>query len=158
MSIASELGDLKKNSTATAEELRQFMGEMQGKNPQEVMGLVASSGLASSILVSTAGCVVLMFMLTVIPYFWEDVFGASSDSTATAVATPTKSEPAAPAEQTQPSENAPANVVENTSNGETPSTSDVEKAAAAMGIDETKTAKPNENPLDKVDSLLEGID
>jgi len=40
-----------------------------------------------------------------------------------------------------------------------PEQADLEKATDAMGIGETKTADPDENPLEnKLDSLLDGVD
>ena len=64
--IAKDLRRLKTDGSASAEELRQFISQLRGRSPQEVMGVVAQSDLFRSILLAAAGCAVLLVALTVI--------------------------------------------------------------------------------------------
>ena len=161
MSISNEMKDLKTNSTATANELREFIGQFDGRSPQEVMGIVANSGLASSIFVSTIGCAVLMLGLTAGPYFYNQAFAdQNEEAPTTAKSEQQPKEPKNNATETAPAAATPAETANSTTAESNSATPDLQRAATAMGIDETKTAKPNENPLDNknLDSLLDGID
>jgi hypothetical protein len=62
------------NSAATMEELRDFLGQMKGRNPQEVLGLVAESGLAKGVLTAAAWTVVLIAIFTVGPYTYSQIW------------------------------------------------------------------------------------
>jgi len=65
--VASDLGRLHENSAATAAELRDFLGQLHDRSPQEVMGVVAQSNLFRSIFVAAGGCLALLLLLTIIP-------------------------------------------------------------------------------------------
>ena len=67
-SISRDLKNVKRNSSATVDELRAFMHEMRGKTPREMLGAVAQSSLILSTLVSTGIILVLLVILTVAPY------------------------------------------------------------------------------------------
>lgn len=66
--VYRDLDRLQTDGNASIGELREFMGRMQGKSPQEMLGVVAQSRLAMSIVWSTVGCAVLLMVLTVGPY------------------------------------------------------------------------------------------
>ena len=55
-------------------ELRDFMGQLRGKSPQEVLGAVANSSLVRSTLVSAVGFVVVLVALSVATYHWKQAF------------------------------------------------------------------------------------
>ena len=71
-SVARDVRNLKRNSSATAVELREFMREMRGKSPAEMLGAIAQSTLVRSLIVSTASIMALMLTLTVVPYFMAE--------------------------------------------------------------------------------------
>jgi hypothetical protein len=154
--VVRDLKRLKSDSTATVAELREFLGQMRGKSPQEMVGLVAKSGLVWSTCLATLLFAVLLIGLTV-PFVkkgGQDTAGPATTQNSAAsdedTAKPGDSEPTEePAETASkaPTTDADGNEV------------DPERAVDAMGIGETKTADPDENPLeDKLDKLLDGIE
>lgn len=149
--VAEEMKRLKSDSTATLDEVREFMGEMQGRSAQEALGLVAESGLVTGIVQATIGFVVVLFVLTVIPYlFTSDEPAPSTAQTESAAAAKAADQPASAAD---------TQTTTTTDTGDSAATSDIEKAASAMGIDESKTAKPDQNPMEKkLNNLLDGVD
>ena len=144
--IGGELGQMRENGKASAEEIRAFLKSVRGKSPQEVLGTIAQSGLAMSILWATIGCAVLLVVFSVIPYVLSGEDEAEAPSAKKAQAE--KKEPAE-AEQTaqaKPNEN-------ETPAGPDPSLPD------KLGIGETKASDPKKNPLEgNIDNLLDGID
>jgi hypothetical protein len=141
-----ELGRLKVDSSATMEELREFLGQMHGRSTQEVLGLVAQSGLASGIVTATVGCAVLLVVFTVGPYLFYGGEEAKAKEAAAAAAT---AETESETDSTATAEG----------EGEGEALTDQEKAAKAMGIGETKVLDPNKAPMnDPLDNLLEGVD
>jgi hypothetical protein len=147
--IAKDLHRMKTEGTASAAELRQFIGQLQGRSPQEVMGVVAQSNLFRSIILASAGCAVLLVVLTVVPYALRDE--TSPQKTAqptTAVDASSKLQPAAADDAA-----APEVVADNTGQP------DLKRAADAMGIGDAAPADSDTKPLDdKLDKLLDGID
>ena len=71
-SLPSDLKNLKGNSSATVDELRDFMKQMRGKSPAEMLGAIAQSTLVRSLIVSTVSIVALLFTLTAASYFFAD--------------------------------------------------------------------------------------
>lgn len=127
---------MRKNSAATAAELREFLRELRGKAPAEMLGVVASSSLFRSLIIATIGTAVLIAVLTIAPFTWAKVF----DKPVEAPALPVSPEPAAPT--AEPSIDKPA-----------------ANAAESLGIGETKTAPPASNPLDNsTDDLLKDLE
>lgn len=148
---ATKVQQLRGNSSATAAELREFLGQLKGRSPQEVMGIVAQSSLFRGITTATIACAVLLLIFTIGPYLLSNAPGALSQKTVTAATVaPVSNDIAAPADQ-------------NTNTTQTqqaePTKPDLAKAAQAMGIGETAEAAPDKNPLDsKLDNLLDGIE
>ena len=97
-SAKSDLRQLKTNSAATVAELKAFLKQLQGKSPQEMLGIVAGSQLVRAIGISTALVAVTMVVFTAIPY----ARGAGRDKEAAATkneektAAPTAAKPAIP--------------------------------------------------------------
>lgn len=155
--IARDLSRLKSDGTATAAEIREFIGQMRGRSPQEMIGLVAASGLTRSMLLATFLFALLLAMLTVGPYV---LWGRKADGSAPVaeeknVEQENASESDQPAATDGPTEPAaPTPVVDTDDTGLDP-----ERAIDAMGIGETRAADPEKNPLeDKLDNLLDGIE
>ena len=66
---SGEVARLKEGTRATMAELQEFLGEARGKSPQEVLGLVAASGLAQGIALSTLATAFVLLVFTAVPYF-----------------------------------------------------------------------------------------
>jgi hypothetical protein len=145
LDVTGDFRNLRTHGGATLEELKTFLGNLRGKSPQEVIGIVSSSMLIQSIVIATGVTIVLMVVFTVGPYLvWGPPKGKSAPTPA--VATPIAPAPALAA----------AAKAETKSDG-TPSSEEAAKAAKAMGMDEAKTADPKTNPLEKdFDKLLDG--
>lgn len=151
--LTADMKRLKSDASSTAEEVREFIANLKGRSPQEVLGAVSESGLVQATIQAALGCMVVLVICTVAPW------ALNSDDAAVIAA---EAEPVA----------APSEVSENTTteaSTETASTdsaaggdsgeSDAVRAAAAMKIDETVVTDPKSNPLDgNLDKLLDGLD
>jgi hypothetical protein len=137
-----DVENLKQNGAASLEELKEFLGNLQGRSPQEVVGIVSTSLLVQSMVLSTVGVLAVLAIFTVGPYF---VYGPPKEKRTAAAPPPA----AAPVEAAAPSEAGKA--------GE-PSEADKTKALQKLGVDETKDADPQSNPLEKnLDKLLDDV-
>jgi len=146
--IAKDLRRMKTEGAASVKELRQFISQLKGRSPEEVMGAVAQSDLFRSIILAAAGCAVLLVVLTIIPYLLR---GPSTSKTTALPATELDTSPA----------------VQSASIGETTSPSapdgtgqlDMQRAAKAMGISDAAPPDSDTKPLDdRLEKLLDGID
>lgn len=147
--LAAEFRQLKEDGGASAAELQEFLGQLKGRSPEEVMGAVAQSGLVQSTLMATVGCAVLLLVFTAVPYVFRDTSVAKKEPASTSSDAATTN--AAAIAET-------ADVEETTTSSTEP---DLERAANAMGISGAADADPNSNPLDrdsKLDKLLDGIE
>jgi hypothetical protein len=155
--IARDVRRLKADGAATMAELREFLGQMRGRSPQEMIGLVAESGLTRSMLLATFLFVLLLAALTVIPYaVRRDGADASTPVAEEKAVEKEESSQAGQPEAAEDSTETPAA----TQDVDTVDTGiDPERAIDAMGIGETRVADPKENPMeDKLDKLLDGIE
>ena len=151
--ISSPKRDFKQlgqNSQAVVGELREFLSNLKGKSPKEMMGAVAESSLAQSLLISTLIMTVLVFACSAIPYLLKDdpeaVQAAGKGS-----AVQQESDGQAPS-QSDSGESSSGEAKEADS-AKTPE----QKAADILGVGEV--ADPNSNPLDSGgDDLLDGLD
>ncbi len=135
-------------ANATAAELREFLSSMKGKSPQEMLGAIAQSSLMRATTEATIWTAALMAGFTFVPYFLK---GDAKANTQPAAAKSTAKPEAVKADATATKDTKPVNA-----SGEV--SSDVQRAAKAMGIDETKTADPKTNPREKdLDSLLDAV-
>ena len=149
--VAGRSRRLKSDAAASAEELRQFIAKMHGKSPQEVLGAVAESGLTRGIVISAIGALVVLVAFTVGPFLLNKL---SADTAPAATTKPQRA-----AAQAEPNSTQAAARQQSAEPQVVPEEADLERATEAMGIGETKTADPEENPLDnKLDSLLDGVD
>ncbi len=153
LGITNDLRNLKQHGGATVAELREFLTKLKGRSPQEVIGIVSASMLVQSMVMATVITIAILAVFTITPYM---IWGPQ-------VAKPKPKTPAAaPATAAQPATGTPP-VVASASNsgdksGTTPSAEDAAKATKAMGMDETKTADPKGNPLEKeFDKLLDDV-
>lgn len=138
-SSRADLRELKTNSGATVQELQEFLRELRGKSPQEMLGVVASSQLFRATILSAILVTATLFALTAIPWF----LGDDPAPTETAAEPAPAPEPAAPA---------PAPVPE-------PDLSKSPDSLSPLGMNEQKTAPPGTNPLeDEGGSFLDDLE
>ena len=137
-STKADFRELKSNSSATVKELQEFLGELRGKSPQEMLGVVASSQLFRATILSVILVAGTIFALTAIPYFFGDdpAPEPAPEPVATAPATPPP--PVATPEPAPPKK-----------------TTDL----SPLGVNETLTAPPTSNPLeDKGEDFLKNLE
>ncbi len=143
----TDFRNLKEHGGASLSELKEFLSNLRGRSPQEVIGIVKTSLLIQSLVIATVATVAFLFVFTVAPYM---IWGPQ------VAQKPKKPQPVA----AQPATPIPANTAAKTetkSDG-TPSSENTAKAVKAMGMDETKAADPKANPLDReTDKLLDGL-
>lgn len=172
--LARDIERIKVGGTATAAELREFIGSLKGKRPQEVMGAVTGSGLVQCTTLATIITTLFLALFTVGPYVWNKLNPVAKTAQA-APAAATTAQPTAPASAqpaaTQPEKNtAPAKNDAPPTKGETaksgappidplePSAANKQKALEKLGIGETKASDPKKNPLENsADDLLKDL-
>jgi hypothetical protein len=140
VSTRAELRNLRNNSQATVAELKAFLGELKGRSPQEMLGMVASNQLFRATIHALILIGALIAVFTVIPYLTR------SEPAKKSAPEVTENPPAAPAP-------APAEASAATA---TPAQPD---ALDELGIGEEKQAPPDVNPLDAgTDNFLEELE
>ena len=134
--VKGDLKNLKANSAATAGELRQFLSEMRGQTPKEMLGSIAQSRLVRSVTLSAVAIFALLLAVSTIVYAVRDQNPEKPEKKKTAET---------PANNPDPATNA---IVAGTTSG----TNDV------LGINQSKQGKPKEtNPFDTKGDLLDDI-
>lgn len=145
----SSNGQLTASRPADSPVLTETIKRLRNQTPAESLGLPAGSGLMKPFLQATAACLILLALLTVVPYFVD----------------PPKSEAKGPPpipERQEPSETpkdqgSPKPGTENTAKAPTPANTKNGKAddlLNKLGETGTKTAPLKVNPLDKKDDDL----
>ena len=135
-SVKGDLKNLKANSAATAGELRQFLREIRGQTPKEMLGSIAQSSLVRSVVISTVCICSLLLVFSGIAYGMRVMNPEDPKKEKSAVV---------PEMKPTPSTNA---VVAGAPSG----TNDV------LGINQSKKGKPKEtNPFDTKGDLLDDI-
>ncbi|MDB5335091.1 MAG: hypothetical protein JWN70_710 [Planctomycetaceae bacterium] len=137
---------------ATTAELREFVHNLRGKSPQEVLGAVANSGLAQGVVLATLGTIALIAVFTVIPY---SLYGGKAAAKAALEA----KKVAAAKESAESTAEASADTAASKTDKAAPASKTAEGNAQQtlekMGESETKQADPKTNPLDNLDDLLD---
>lgn len=145
--LPRDVETLHANGSASLAELKQFLGNLHGKSPQEVIGIVSASLLIQSMIAATFATIAILAVFTLGPYLIYGPPQAKEAAAKPAAATPADNAAAAPATGSAAAAGGAGEV-------------DPEAAAKAMGIDEAKSADPSQNPLDKgpdIDNLLDGV-
>lgn len=70
--MTSGVARLKEDSQASMSELRDFLGEMKGKSPTEMLGKVAQSHLARAMFLAIIGLAVFLIVFTVVPAMFSE--------------------------------------------------------------------------------------
>jgi len=149
--LTSDLRTLKESGAASVAELREFLRSLKARNPQEVIGIVSSNLLVQSLGLACVITAVFMVVFTVGPYL---VYGPM-----TSKGPPKK--PAAHAAAADGNRAAPdgtAGAGTSATSAAATGQSDAERASKA-GLEQSKSADPKKNPLDKpdIDKLLDGL-
>jgi hypothetical protein len=134
-------------SPELVEELRSFLVDRNQRTPQEAIGIEDSSGLLSSLVVSTIGFVVLVGLLTTIAFF------TPSDKTTAST------EPPVAATDDQPeAENNPQQATTESQDNTNAPVANPDEVLDKLNIGDTKVADPDTNPLDNpnLNRLLDG--
>ena len=137
--LARDVRRLKKDGSASLAELKEFVGRMHGKSPQEMLGTVAKSRLAICILISTVGCAVLLVTSSVSSYYFLSDDGESNQKTVkTAVAKSNKPTAKVAEKNKSIGSQGPSAAAKS---GKTPDY--VEKKTGAFDIDKSLNENPN---------------
>jgi hypothetical protein len=173
--MGNELRNLKEHGGATLQELQQYLAALKGKNTKEMLGSLAESGLVRATVQAFVGCVLIMALFTVGPFFIGGGMNGETGATVSGASAASGKPATPPGDSTSPnaaksgSGDADIKADATTASGQTAtgkaggkSGSDpavnLEKAAKVLGIDETKSADPKSNPREKdIDSLLDKI-
>lgn len=151
---------------ASGDELREFLQQCRGKSPQEVLGLVAQSGLVRATCTAAVGCVILVAVFTILPFAWGRTFGRTA-STARAAATGKPAQQsedvpsgeasaAAPERGPKPGSAADTPAAHLDAAGQPPPTGS-EAILEKLNMD-SEAVDPNVNPLeDTADDLLDDL-
>ena len=130
-STKADLRELRDNSRATVGEIQAFLRELKGKGPQEMLGVVAQSGLFRSLVLSTLLVVGGILLFTAIPYF----MGGEEKKPAPVEASVETPKPAEPTAEPAPD------------------------PLSKLGVGEELSAPPDTNPLeDKGDDFLKELE
>ena len=133
---------LRENSAATARELSDFLAKMKGKPPQEVLGVIAQSGLARGLILSTVAIALLLLVGTAAPFAWSHLTSGSSDGKQSSTDSGDKKNDG---EADKKAEDSPAAADAKTAKKQDNPDEDILKK---LGIGETKTVPKNFSPLD----------
>ena len=150
-SLTRDVKSLKRNSAAVSAELNQFMREMRGKSPREMLGAVARSSLVRSGFTAAVLLAIILFSATIIPFATRgDTESARQPDAPQPAALANKNAPPLPPATAAPAEtNAPA----------APPADDKQKIADKLGIGETKQGQPSEpNPFESTGDLLQELE
>ena len=150
----SELRNLRESSSATVEELKSFLRQLQSKSPQEMLGIVAASQLFRAICVSTVIVLVGGLIFTAIPFAMGT--GKNKErALSRETGGPTAAEPSIPRPTPAPANPSPVDQAADPSNPLTPTTPDL----STLGVTGEKQAPPDKNPLENnKDNFLDGLE
>ncbi len=148
-SLSRDIKGIKRNSTAVADELVHFMGELRGKSPAEMLGAFAQSTLVRSGIAATFILAAILLLTTAIPFAFQGG-GVTENITSQPTITP---------ENTNSPATVPVTPEVAKSNTNEPSAVipiEPKPVADTLGIGETKEGIPPEpNPFETTDDLLE---
>ncbi len=158
--VGHDFRKLRNNVSATAEELRGFLGQMKGKSPKEMLGMVAQSTLFKGLQQSVIIFAGILIVFTVIP-FTIGLFQPKEQKKAQTE----KVQPADEDSEENGQENQPFGQEEETATTATdangnpiPGGSTGTEFTEALGIGEAKEAPTKENPLDNSNNdILEDL-
>lgn len=150
-SAAGDVRRMKSAGSASVQELREFLHNHRGKSSQELLGELGKSSLLQAMVKSTVGCLALMALMTVVPFYTQGEPQPKKSKSAQKATAPANTAAA-------PAANTATNNAAATTNSGLPDGVDLDKAKKTLGLDETKAAPANVNPREKdLDNLLDGV-
>ncbi len=149
------LHGMRANGAASAAELREFLSRMRGKPPQEVLGLIAQSGLARAMFLATLITVALLAVTTVVPFVWNKATGGTAQQAASKAAPEKRGGSQGSGEQATGAKTDAASAAAESGKTANPK----EAALSKLGVGDTKTTPRNVNPLEgRADDILKDFD
>jgi hypothetical protein len=148
------------NTSASAAEMTEFLTKMRGKNPQEVLGMVAASSLVRSTGVALGVTVALMLLLTLIPA-WTASDKPVAPQQGAGATTPANQANVKQGQNSDKSNNATAKNPASNGSKDSKAIKNPNKADVAdkLGINGAKDPDKSANPLDSIgDDLLKNLD
>lgn len=157
--LTGDIHRARAGATATAGELREFVNQLHGRSPQEMLGIVAGSSLIRSTIAASVITVVFMFGFTAGPYVWKKWFPKQVVATKTEPEAPAAAAAAAPTgTAATPAGSAATANLPATAGAAPAGPAGPKDPLAPLGINETKIADPKKNPLDNsTDDLLKDL-
>ncbi len=147
--LGRDLHRLKKHGGMTLTEMREFIRQLHGRKPSEVLGIVSSNAFIRATGESVLYVGLLFVVLTVVPFLFAS--DEKDSGSKTGPVAQTNNEATSPVATTDnPVAGSAATGADGAINAE-----EAQKAVKAMGLGEIKTADPDKNPLDNLDSLLD---
>jgi len=156
--IARDVGQIKRHGGASAAELAEFLKQLRGRRPQEVLGLVAQSGLLRATALATAGTAALLAVLTVVPYFLEKASPEEAPQAAVADGenAAAESSSAEAGSDAAPAATSTANATAGGPQEDEPDPELDAETLRRLGVEEAVPTDPGVNPLeDRFDDLLD---
>ena len=151
-SLSRDIKGIKRNSTAVADELVHFMGELRGKSPAEMLGAFAQSTLFRSGIAAIFILAAILLLATAIPFALEGG-GATENITSQPTISPENTNSPATVPVT------PEVAISNTNEPSAVILTEPKPVADTLGIGETKEGTPSEpNPFESTDDLLEDLE
>ena len=152
-SISRDVKNIKKNTSTVADELNQFLVEIRGKSPTEMLGAFAKSNLVQSGITATFILLCILTITTIIPFVLNN--NKTSKQNITIETSPSTSTTNAP-------KRAITTPIANSSETNKPvktTSKDAETVAKTLGIGESKEGAPPEpNPFDSTGDLLQELE
>ena len=137
-STKADFRELKANSSVTLKELQDFLSQLRGKSPQEMLGIVATSQLFRATILSAILVTGTIFALTAFSYFFGEK-PTTVDESAVLVTQPAP--PVTSPEVTLPKAPDPLDPIN------------------PLGVNDQLPAPPNTNPLEnKGDDFLKDLE
>jgi hypothetical protein len=161
--LRRDIHQARAGATASAEELREFVAQLRGRSPQEMLGMIAASNLVRATIQATVITVVFLAVFTVGPYAYSKMVKKDQPSAAPAAA---PAAPAAKAPAPGPSAVAgpggipPVGAVPpgGLPPSVAPGASGPRDPLSPLGVNEARSTDPDKNPLlNKNDDLLKDI-
>lgn len=150
-SVRQDMRNLSENSGATLAELETFLGQLRGKSPAEMLGVVAQSRLVGSTLLATLLVAGGIALFTVLPFVLNKVKPEVKTPVASATAPAPEATPSGAGEPSNSGAKTVAASTDDTTGKPAAKPEDPPPAddlLDTLGIGETKTAPLSVNPLD----------
>ena len=152
-SVSRDVKNIKKNTSTVADELNQFLAEIRGKSPTEMLGAFAKSNLVQSGITATIILLCILIITTIIPFALNNNKTSKQNITIeTSTSTSTTNVP-------QRVITTPIANSSKTNKTVKPTTNAPESVAKTLGIGESKEGDPPEpNPFDSTGDLLQELE